>query len=54
MAKWYQIRYNDGNKEELTHRQTILIIEYNPISFTAGFGPALSAILPNTEKKNQI
>ena len=49
--KCYKIRYNDGNKEELTHRQTTLIVEYNPISFTVGFGPALSEIFHDTEKK---
>ena len=52
--KWYKIRYNDGDEEELTHRQTTLIIEYNPISFTAGYGPALSAIMKDTEKKSNI
>ena len=50
IGKWYKIRYNDGNEEELTHRQTTLIIKYNPILFTAGFGLALSAILLDTEK----
>ena len=35
-GKWYKIKYNNGDEEELTHRQTTMIIEYNPISFTAG------------------
>ena len=48
-GKWYKIRYNDGDEEELTHRQTTLIIEYNTILFKAGFGPALSAILRKIE-----
>ena len=37
-GKWYKIKYNDGDEEELTHRQTTMIIEYNPISFTAVMG----------------
>ena len=32
----------------------MLIIKYNPILFTADFGPALSAILLDTEKKSNV
>ena len=53
-GKWYKIRYNDDYEEELTHRKTTLIIEYSPISFTEGFGPALSAILCKTIKLSNI
>ena len=53
-SKWYKVRYNDGNEEELIHRQTTLIIEYNPIPFTAGFGPDLSAIIRKTETLSNI
>ena len=53
-GKWYKIKYNDGDKKELTHRQTTMIIEYNPISFTAGYGAALSAIINNTEIQTNI
>ena len=53
-SKWYKIKYNDGDEEELTHRQTTLIIEYNPISFKAGFGPALLAIINKTETLSNI
>ena len=52
--KWYKIRYNNGNEEELTHKQTTLIIKYNQILFTASFGLALSSILLDTEKKSNI
>ena len=30
-GKWYTFKNNNGDEEELTHRQTTLIIEYNPI-----------------------
>ena len=53
-GKWYKIKYNNGDKEELTHRQTTLIIEYNPISFTAGYGAALSAIINKNETVTNI
>ena len=53
-GKWYKIKYNDGDEEELTHRQTTLIIEYNPISFTAGYGPALLVIINKTETLSNI
>ena len=53
-GKWYKIKYNNGDEEELTHRQTTLIIEYNLISFTVGYSTALSAIIVDTEKKINI
>ena len=53
-GKWYKIKYNDGDEEELTHRQTTMIIEYNPISFTAGYGAALSAIINRAEVETNI
>ena len=53
-GKWYEIIYNNGDEEELTHRQSTLIIENNPISFIAGYGPALSAIINKTETLSNI
>ena len=53
-GKWYKIKYNDGDKKELTHCQTTMIIKYNPISFTAGYGAALSAIINKTEIQTNI
>ena len=53
-GKWYKIKYNDGDEEELTHRQTTVIIEYNPISFTVDYSTALSAIMTDTENKSYI
>ena len=53
-GKWNNIQYDEGNEEETTQRQDKLIIEYNPILFTAGFSPALSPILFDTEKKSNI
>ena len=52
--KWYKIRYNNGNEEELTHRQTTLTIKYNLTSFTAGFSPDLSAIICKIKKLSKI
>ena len=52
-GKWYKIRYNDGDEEELTHRQTTLIIEYHPISFTAGYSTALSQQSLQIQKRKQ-
>lgn len=53
-GKWYKIKYNDGDEEKLTHQQITLIIEYNPMSFIAGYGAALSAIINKTETQTNI
>ena len=53
-GKWYKIKYNDGDEEELTHQQTMLIIEYNLISFTAGYGLVLSEIINKKEMLSNI
>ena len=54
MEKWYKIRYNDGDQEELTHTQTTKVNAYIATAFTAGYGPALSAILRDIELQTNL
>ena len=39
-GKWYSIRYNDGDAEQVTHREATNILAFR--ASTAGYGAALS------------
>ena len=51
-GKWYKVSYDDGDEEEMTHRQATQHLALG--SFTAGYGHALSAILKGHEQQTNL